>query len=174
MSDVEFCPNCDDPQHTFTEAQEGRVVTRCQVCRFPIKGMEAAGRAAAKAATVLCVDGDALIRRRVQDSLEASDFRVFTAADGEAGLEVARRVRPQLILLDVMMPGRDGFAICQEIREDPDLRPVPVIVLTASTDPKLTAKAFKAGADMALMKPVAPAKLVHTIRMALALRSTRA
>lgn len=174
MSDIEFCPNCDDPQHTFTEAREGRVVTRCQVCRFPIKGMEAAGRAAERTATVLCVDDHAVDRRMFQDALEASEFRVFTAADGEAALEVARRVRPQLILLDVMLPGRDGIAICEEIRQDPNLRPVPVIILTASTDPKLTGRAFKAGADMALTKPVAPAKLVHTVRMALSLRSTRA
>ena len=81
--------------------------------------------------TILLVEDDATIREMTQLSLERDGFVVDTAADGPAGLEAFRAGSPDLVLLDVMLPGLDGVSVCRAIRES---SVVPVVMLTARTD----------------------------------------
>jgi signal transduction histidine kinase len=86
----------------------------------------------------------------------AGTARVRFALDGAEGLALARRARPDLILLDLMMPGLDGYAVCEALQRDPTLRDIPVIVITARTDPDSEARALRAGARDFLRKPISP------------------
>lgn len=86
----------------------------------------------------------------------AGTARVRFALDGAEGLALARRARPDLILLDLMMPGLDGFAVCEALQSDPALHDIPVIVITARTDPESEARALTVGARDFLRKPISP------------------
>ena len=102
------------------------------------------------AISVLVVEDDRNIRELLQLYLEKEGYAVTTAADGEQGLEKYRTIRPDLVLLDIMMPGLDGWAVCRAIRADSQ---TPVIMLTAKseTDDKVTG--LKNGADDYITKP---------------------
>ena len=80
---------------------------------------------------VLVVDDDVNIVALVQKRLETSGYAVVTASDGVEGLRKIREVRPDLVLLDVMMPGMDGFSIVREIRTDENLKCIPIVIITA-------------------------------------------
>jgi DNA-binding response OmpR family regulator len=86
---------------------------------------------------VLYFEDEPLMGQLVRGVLAHQGFRVSLASSGKDGLEMARRDRPDLILLDIMMPGMDGFEVCREIRRDHQLRRIPVIMLTAMESPKL-------------------------------------
>jgi len=118
---------------------------------------------------ILCVDDDPLILQMLGDILRFHGYTVETAPDGEMGLEAAARQRPNLILLDVMMPGIDGFEVCRLLKADPAMNAVPVIFLTAMNDPALNAKAFEAGALLAMQKTADTKTVTRTIEAALAL-----
>jgi DNA-binding response OmpR family regulator len=113
------------------------------------------------------VDDDALLQRLVCDVLDREGFSVSIASSGEEGLSSAHSDPPDLILLDLMMPGMDGFEVCQRIRRDHRLRPIPVVILTAMKKPNLNERAFAAGADMCLTKPFQPDELVSAVSFAL-------
>jgi two-component system OmpR family response regulator len=85
---------------------------------------------------VLYVDDDVDLRRFVKGLLERHGYQVTIAGTGEAGLEVARAHPPDLIMLDIMLPGLNGFEICQQLRGDEGLRGVPVLMLTGMDDAK--------------------------------------
>ena len=85
------------------------------------------------AKTVLVVDDDKQLRRLVQSYLTEEGFRVVTAGDGQEALFVARHEKPDLIILDLMMPEMDGFAVIEAMQADPELAEIPVILLTATT-----------------------------------------
>jgi CheY-like chemotaxis protein/phosphoribosyl 1,2-cyclic phosphodiesterase len=106
-------------------------------------------------ALILVADDDRQVNNVVREILEAEGFSVLTASDGEAALALALRERPDLILLDWMMPGRSGLEICQVLRgeQDPRLRDVPVILLTARGEAEDTAAGFEAGVTDYLTKP---------------------
>jgi len=124
----------------------------------------------AHAIKILCVDDDPLIRQMLGDILRFHGYAVETASDGETGLEAAARERPDLILLDVMMPGIDGFEVCRLLKADAAMKAIPVIFLTAMNDPTLNAKAFEAGAVLAMQKTADTKAVTRTIEAALALR----
>jgi DNA-binding response OmpR family regulator len=125
--------------------------------------------AIAREVKILCVDDDPLISQMLGDILRFHGYTVATAPDGETGLEAAARERPNLILLDVMMPGIDGFEVCRLLKADAALKAIPVIFLTAMNDPALNAKAFEAGAVLAMQKTADTKAVVRTIEAALAL-----
>ncbi len=81
--------------------------------------------------TVLVIDDDARDRRLIADTLEAEGYSVLGADDGEEGLELVRREHPAVVLLDLLMPGLDGFAVVERLRADPSTAAVPIVVLTA-------------------------------------------
>ncbi len=96
--------------------------------------------------------------------LEANGYEVMTAADGEEGLEAARRLAPDLILLDVMMPKRDGISVVRELKADPALRTIPVVLVTAKSDTRDVVEGLDAGGDDYLTKPFEHAALLARVR----------
>ena len=101
--------------------------------------------------SVLVVDDDAVVRDLMQRSLTRAGFHVELAADGPAGLELARRLRPNVITLDVMMPGMDGWAVLNELKADTDLAAIPVFMVTIVDEHNL---GFALGAVEYLTKPI--------------------
>jgi DNA-binding response OmpR family regulator len=118
---------------------------------------------------ILLVEDDATIREMTQLSLERDGFKVSTAADGSCGLEAFRAQAPDLVLLDVMLPGLDGISVCRAIRET---SVVPVVMLTARTDAVDVVLGLEAGADDYVTKPFEPAVLAARLRAVLR-RATR-
>jgi signal transduction histidine kinase/CheY-like chemotaxis protein len=111
-----------------------------------------------EAPTVLVVDDDRAVREYLRDIL-ASHYDVRTAAGGDEALDLTRRLRPALVVSDVVMPGRDGFALCQAIREDEALRATPVILLTVRAEEDSRLEGLRHGADAYLGKPFHPDEL---------------
>jgi DNA-binding response OmpR family regulator len=170
----EYCPRCQVVQPTFQFLEDGVPRRRCQTCGFPVEAAlaeeaQSLAQSSAQEIKILCVDDDPLILQMLADILRFHGFTVETAPDGEAGLEAAGRLQPNLILLDVMMPGIDGFEVCRLLKADPAMKPVPVIFLTAMNDPALNAKAFEAGAVLAMQKTADTKAVIRTIEAALAL-----
>jgi DNA-binding response OmpR family regulator len=112
------------------------------------------------AATVLVADDDADILRFVEINLRLEGFEVVTARDGPDALAKAVAVRPDLVLLDVRMPGIDGYTVCARLRADASLAAVRVIIVTANYGSAEVAAARRAGADDFLVKPFLPATLL--------------
>ena len=113
----------------------------------------------AASATILLVDDDPDIVRLLTLTLQPEGFRLLSASDGIAALEIARAERPDLLLLDWNMPGRDGLEVCRALRaeSDPGLCNVPVVLLTAQTGAEETAAGFAAGVTDYVTKPFSPA-----------------
>jgi DNA-binding response OmpR family regulator len=104
-------------------------------------------------ATILVIDDDELVSRTLQRALKMYDYQVMTANSGIEGLQLARRHRPDLFILDIMMPGVDGYQVCRQIRGDPLLKDLPVLFLTAKAKDEDKIEGFRAGADDYLVKP---------------------
>ncbi len=121
--------------------------------------------------TVLVVDDDLLILTMVTDLLAPNGYRVVTARNGRVGLAQAQREKPDLIILDLMMPEMDGFQVARQLRQDPECRRIPIIVLTSQADAASREKALRSGADSYILKPVNGTLLLTQIRSLLLLRS---
>lgn len=103
---------------------------------------------------VLVVDDDVALRLLMRETLEASGFDVVEAGDGEEALAAIRNEPPDLVVLDLLMPVRDGLSALREIRQDEQVARLPVIVVTGLDDPGSIRQAFEAGATDFLTKPV--------------------
>ncbi|MBM3133269.1 MAG: response regulator transcription factor [Chloroflexi bacterium] len=114
--------------------------------------------------SVLVVDDDMRVLRVTQDILGDKGYRVFTSTDGHTGLEVLRKENPDVVLLDIMMPGMDGLTVCRRIRE---FSRVPIIMVTAKGDDEEKAKGLDAGADDYVTKPFSAIELAARIRAVL-------
>lgn len=117
--------------------------------------------------TVLVVDNEPDILRFVEVNLRLEGFEVLLAVDGEQALEVAFLERPDLVLLDVMMPGIDGFEVCRRLRSDSRTSHIPVIFLTARSLTADKVVGLTAGADDYVLKPFDPIELVARVRTTL-------
>ena len=126
----------------------------------------------APGATVLVVDDEPDLVELIQYALETEGYRVLTAADGVTALQTAEAERPDLVVLDVMMPRMDGLALTEQIRQRAALRLTPILMLTAKTGERDEIAGLGAGADDYLPKPVSPRRLVSRVR-ALLRRGTR-
>jgi DNA-binding response OmpR family regulator len=113
--------------------------------------------------TVLVIDDEAPIRLLCRVNLEAEEMRVLEAPDGESGLEVARRERPDVILLDVMMPGRNGWEVAEELLADEGTSQIPIIFLTARAEVKDRAKGIDLGGVDYVTKPFNPVELAPLV-----------
>ncbi|MFG1857044.1 response regulator transcription factor [Actinomadura geliboluensis] len=114
---------------------------------------------------VLVVDDEANIRDLIEVALRFHGFTTVTAATGEDALRAARRERPDLVLLDVMLPGVDGFEVCRRLRADGDQ--VPVIFLTAKDTPSDTVTGLTLGGDDYVTKPFSIEALIARVRAVL-------
>jgi len=121
------------------------------------------------AARILVVDDVPENVRLLEAVLEAHGYETVAAMDGRAALEVARAADPDLVLLDVMMPELDGYAVCRRLREREETAVLPVIMLTASEGPEKT-KAIEAGADDFIAKPFNRDELLTRIRSLLRIK----
>jgi two-component system, OmpR family, response regulator RpaA len=113
---------------------------------------------------ILVVEDDEIVARTVERSLRGHEFRVTIANSGVEGLKIARRQATDLILLDVIMPGMDGYAVCREVRADPLLATIPILFLTAKAKDEDRIAGFLAGADDYLTKPFNIDELILRIR----------
>lgn len=109
---------------------------------------------------VLVVEDEVDIADLIRFNLERAGYQVFKAHDGIAGTEIAIRERPDLMVLDLMLPGRDGYSVFREIRRDARTSHIPVIMLTARAQTEDRIQGLEAGADDYLTKPFSPKELV--------------
>lgn len=123
--------------------------------------------------TILIVDDNELGRESLGDLLAMEPVEIAFAADGEEGLRLAETLQPDLILLDVMMPGMDGYEVCQRLRADEKLREVPILLLTALDDRASRVRGIEAGADDFITKPYDRLELRTRVRTILRLNRYR-
>ncbi len=113
---------------------------------------------------ILLVDDEIDILEFISYNLEKEGFLVSTATSGTEALRVAAKVKPHLIILDVMMPEMDGFTTCEELRKIPDLRSTIIAFLTARNEDYSQIAGFEAGADDYITKPIRPKVLVSRVK----------
>ncbi len=116
------------------------------------------------AARILVADDDPHITRLVRSYLEQAGFQVLTAGDGEQALHIIRHDRPDLLVLDVMMPRRDGFELVRLLRADAALAGIPILMLTARVEDADKLRGLDLGADDYLTKPFNPQEVVARAR----------
>lgn len=112
---------------------------------------------------VLVVDDEEPILELLKYNLEKEGYRVETALNGAKGLDIARKFHPDLVLLDIMMPGMDGVEMCRRLRETPEGQRTFVIFLTARSEEYSEVAAFDVGADDYITKPIKPRALLSRI-----------
>jgi len=115
-------------------------------------------------ATVLVIDDEAPIRLLCRVNLEAAGMEVLEAGDGPTGLGAARAERPDVILLDVMMPGMDGWQVLEELLEDPRTREIPIIFLTARAELRDRTRGLELGGVEYVTKPFNPVELAPLVQ----------
>jgi DNA-binding response OmpR family regulator len=113
---------------------------------------------------ILIAEDESNILVSLEFLMEQSGYEIRTVADGEEALRVAREFRPDLLLLDIMLPLRNGFEVCQLIREAPDLASMKIVMLTAKGRDTEVAKGLALGADAYITKPFATRELLDTIK----------
>ena len=118
---------------------------------------------------VLIVEDQNDIRKLVRMTLEFESYEIHEACDGASGLQMAERVRPDLVLLDVMMPGEvDGLMVCRKLKANPEMAGMKVAMLSARGQARDREAGEKAGADVYLVKPFSPLELIDTIERLMA------
>lgn len=113
--------------------------------------------------TILAVDDEADIAELARFHLGQAGYAVLTASSGRAALEAVHFQRPDLVLLDLMLPDIDGFALCEILRRDPALAALPIIILSAWCTPEARALGFEQGILAYVTKPFSPSDLVARV-----------
>lgn len=116
---------------------------------------------------IIVVEDEADILDVIEYNLTREGYKVLGFRDGEQGLEAIRGEEPQLVLLDLMLPGIDGIEICKKVKEDPVTRDVPVIMITAKTEESDVVLGLGVGADDYVSKPFSPKELVARVKAVL-------
>ncbi|MEM7332146.1 MAG: response regulator [Chloroflexota bacterium] len=114
--------------------------------------------------SVLVVDDEPMARTLLRLMLVRAGFNVSEAEDGFDALNKVKINPPDVVLLDVMMPGMDGFKVCESLRQDEKTMGLPIIMLSAKTDLDSINKGLRAGATKYLTKPISPEDLTHHVR----------
>lgn len=113
---------------------------------------------------ILIVEDQPDICKLIRMTLEFGDFEIHEAHDGESGLNMVRAIMPDVVLLDVMMPGLlDGYQVCDRIKKDPVLQKIRVVMLTARGQATDLAAGEAVGADAYLVKPFSPLELIERV-----------
>lgn len=113
---------------------------------------------------ILVVDDEPFILRSLTFVLRKEGFDVLEAADGEEAMSTIRDERPSLVFLDVMMPRKNGYEVCSEVKQDPDLASTYIIMLTAKGQESDRDKGLSLGADEYMTKPFSPSRIVERVR----------
>lgn len=119
-------------------------------------------------AKVLIVDDDHVLVEATKAVLESKNYQVSVAFDGEEGLQKVQDVSPDLIILDIIMPTKDGFTVCEQLKGDPQLSKIPVLILTSFAEKKgetniPVSEGFALEAEDYIDKPVAPDELLRRV-----------
>jgi two-component system, OmpR family, alkaline phosphatase synthesis response regulator PhoP len=117
---------------------------------------------------ILIADDEENIVISLEFLMKREGFEVLIAQDGEQAVEMIRTEKPDLVLLDIMMPKKSGFEVCQEVRSDPSLESVRILMLTAKGRETEVAKGLALGADCYVTKPFSTKELVERVRGMLA------
>ncbi len=117
---------------------------------------------------ILVIEDDPSTSRLVDYSLRHEGYQVLTASNGLEGIRKAHNEAPDLIILDVMLPGMDGFEICHRLRSEPDTAQLPILMFSAKVQEIDKETGLKVGADDYLSKPTAPAEIVSRVEKLLA------
>ena len=114
--------------------------------------------------TILIVDDESDILDLLQYNIEREGYKVLKASDGEEAVRLAKKHKPDLILLDIMMPKMDGIEVCRQVREEAELRKTFIVFLTARAEEYSEVAGFDAGADDYIFKPIKPRVLLRRIK----------
>lgn len=112
---------------------------------------------------VLIIDDEKKVRTLIETTLSIGEIEILQASSGEEGLKKAREVMPDIILLDVMMPGIDGFEVCRLLKKDPATKDIHIIMLTARGQREDKERGLSAGANGYFVKPFSPINLMNMI-----------
>jgi DNA-binding response OmpR family regulator len=126
-----------------------------------------------KKGTILVIDDEKDLIELVRYNLENDGFDVIAATDGQSGLDVVKKHRPDLVVLDLMMPGLDGLQVCQQLRADPQSARIPLIMLTAKATEADRIIGLELGADDYITKPFSPREVVARVKALLRRTNTR-
>ncbi|HDH09787.1 MAG TPA: response regulator [Chloroflexi bacterium] len=113
---------------------------------------------------ILIIDDSPFIARSLAYILKKRGYEVITATNGEEGLAKIREEKPDLVFLDVMMPEKDGFQVCREVRSDPEMGNPYIIMLTAKGQEADREKGLRLGANDFMTKPFIPSRVVEKVR----------
>lgn len=116
---------------------------------------------------ILIVDDDENATMLLESMLRGADYQIFTTNDSQKVLDLAHKIDPHLIILDLIMPEPTGFQLCRALREDPSFVFTPIIIVTALSNKDSLIVAYGAGADEYLIKPVLVEKLKSTVELLL-------
>ncbi len=122
---------------------------------------------------ILIVDDNYLNNRLLTDILEDENYTVYSTESGLAVLEMASRIKPDVILLDIVMPGMDGFEVCKLLKSDFDLKDIPVIMVTSKTEGNDVKNALELGAFDYIKKPIDEIEIIARIKSALRLKENQ-
>ena len=114
--------------------------------------------------TILVVEDDVDILQLVDHNLKSADLHVLAAQDGYEALSLAKKHLPQLVILDLMLPGLDGFEVCKELKRSPTTKNIPILMLTARGEEVDRIVGLELGADDYVVKPFSPRELVLRVR----------
>ncbi len=118
-------------------------------------------------AKILIADDEPFIARSLSYVLEKSGYEIYLARDGEEALRRAIDVKPDLVFLDLMMPKKNGYEVCSEIRNHPELQSVPIILITAKGQKADLERGLEAGANEYMTKPFSPTQVVARVKQVL-------
>jgi len=124
-------------------------------------------KTAIRSANILVIDDEPEITEIIEAFLTNAGYRVRVENSAAKAVEIARQHRPDIILLDIMMPGRDGYQICNAIKEDSDLASIPVIFLTGKDSKDDQGRSFQVGGDMFIKKPFSCERLLEIVNIVL-------
>lgn len=113
---------------------------------------------------IMLVDDEPFIVRSLSFVLKKTGYNISTARNGEEAIMKVRESKPDLMFLDVMMPKKDGFEVCRELKNDPDLKDIYIIMLTAKGQEKDKEKGLELGANEFMTKPFRPTIVIETVR----------
>jgi len=116
---------------------------------------------------VLIVEDEPNIVLSLEILLRRAGYETASAGDGEAALELVRRTRPDVVLLDIMLPKRNGYEVCRDLKSEPTLSSIPVIMLTAKGQEVEILKGMELGASAYIAKPFGNAEVLETLRAVL-------
>jgi twitching motility two-component system response regulator PilH len=112
---------------------------------------------------IMVVDDSPTMRKMMSDTLDGKGYQIITATDGEEALQKAAKELPDLVLLDVVMPGKNGFQVCRQLKTDAATKHIKVIMVTSKDQKSDRFWGLKQGADAYLTKPFEPAELLQNV-----------